>query len=209
MQMKRYLHILIVISVLCLTPAPASAKLGVSFGADLGLDFYSNLEYATFHPTHYTGNFYLTYAIREDWDLGAEASTTKIHLFHASATGGEQHLIPLYEIGPVLSYRVWSGPNDRVGLRIRPSLRYVWGYLYDDWESSIGDSSPRVGTSKGFNARFAISAYYGVLALSLGYNFSKVKLHDIAVEETWFGRMRLKSLDLSGPNVSVGLNLGA
>lgn len=204
--MNRTFCSLMLILTLCLAPAPAWAKLGLHLGADLGLDFYSNLEYATFHPTHYTGDFCLTYTIREDWDLGAEASITKIHLFRASATG-EQHLIPLYEIGPVLSYRVWSGPKDRVGLRIRPSLRYVWAYLYDDWESSIGERCPRVGTAKGFNARLAISAYYGVLALSLGYDLSKVKLHEMTVEQTWFGRMGLKSLDLSGPSVSVGVNI--
>lgn len=206
--MNRTFRNVILILTLCLTPASAFSNLGLHLGADLGLDFYSNLEYATFHPTHYTGTFYLAYSIREDLDLGAEASITKIHLLHASATGGEQHLIPLYEIGPALSYRVWSGPSDRVGLRIRPSLRYVWGYLYDDWESSIGDPCPRVGTCKGFNARFAISAYYGILALSFGYDLSQVKLYDTAVEQTWFGRMGLKSLDLSGPSFSVGVNTG-
>ncbi len=117
-------------------------------------------------------------------------------------------MIPLHEVGPVVSYRVWSGLNDMVGLRIRPSLRYVWGYLYDD-DYRSGRGHIRVGTYKGFNARLAMGGYYGILTLTLGYGFSKVKLHDIAVDEAWFGRMRLKSMDLSGPNVSVGLNLGA
>lgn len=210
MQMKRYLHILIVISVLCLTPTPALSKLGLHLGADLGFGFYNNLEYATFHGTHFTGNFHVTYAIEEHLHLGGEGSVTNIRLFEAeSATRDRQHLIPLYELGPILSYTVCSGLNDKVGLRIRPSLRYVWGYLYDDGPIGSTQSHPRVGTYKGYNGRFAVSGYYGVLTLSLGYDFSKVKLHDIAVEQTWFGRMRLKSLDLSGPNVSVGLNLGA
>ena len=208
-HMKRLVYIPIILSVLCLIPAPAHAKLGLSLGADLGLDFYTNLECATFHPTHYTGDFCLTYAIREDWHLGGEASITKIHVFDAESATGNQHLIPLYEMGPTLSYTLWSGVNSRAGLRLRPSLRYVWGYLYDDGPIGSRQSQPRVGTYKGYNGRFAVSGYYGVLTLSLGYGFSKVKLHDIAVEQTWFGRMRLKSLDLSGPNVSVGLNLGA
>ncbi len=90
MQMKRYLHILIVISVLCLTPAPAFSKLGLHLGADLGFDFYSNLEYATFYPTYFTGNFYVTYAIHEEWDLGVETSLTKVYFndFESASGGG-------------------------------------------------------------------------------------------------------------------------
>lgn len=207
MYMKRLVYIFVILSVLYVIPGPASAKLGLSLGADLGFDFYSNLEYATFYPTHFTGNFHLTYAIRENWDLGVETSITKVYFNDVeSATGAGHHLIPLYELGPMLSYRVWSGLNDRLGVRIRPSLRYVWGYLYDD-DYRSGRGHIRVGTYKGFNARFAISAYYGVLSLSLEYDLSQVKLRDIAVEETWFGRMRLKSLDLSGPSVSVGINI--
>ena len=90
MQMRRSLYILIVISVLSLTPAPASAKLGVSLGADLGLDFYSNLEYATFYPTYFTGNFYVTYAIHEEWDLGVQTSITNVYFndFESASGGG-------------------------------------------------------------------------------------------------------------------------
>ncbi len=207
--MKRFLHILIILSLLCVATTPASAKLGVSLGADLGFDFYNNLEYATFYPTYFTGNFYVTYAIHEEWDLGVETSLTKVYFNDVeSATGAGHHLIPLYEVGPMLSHRVWSGLNDRLGIRIRPSLRYVWGYLYDD-DYRSGRGHIRVGTYKGFNARFAISGYYGGLGLTLGYDFSRVRLHHIAVKETWFAGWELRTLDLSGPNVSVGLNLGA
>jgi len=206
--MNRSFCSLILVLTLWLTPAPASAKLGLSLGADLGFDFYNNLEYATFYPTHFTGNFYLTYAIRDDWHLGGEGSITKVYFNDfESASGGGHYLIPLHEVGPVVSYRVWSGLNDMVGLRIRPSLRYVWGYLYDD-DYRSGRGHIRVGTYKGFNARFAISGYYGGLGLTLGYDFSRVRLHHIAVKETWFAGWELRTLDLSGPNVSVGLNLG-
>jgi len=90
MQMKRFLYILIILSLLCVATTPASAKLGVSLGADLGFDFYKNLEYATFYPTHFTGNFCLTYAIRDDWHLGGEGSITKVYFndFESASGGG-------------------------------------------------------------------------------------------------------------------------
>jgi len=204
MQMKRYLHILIVISVMCLTPAPASAKLGVSLGADLGFDCYSNLKYADFYPTHFTGNFYVSYAIGEDWHLGAAASRTKIYFVGlGSATGVGHYSIPLYDIGPILSYMVWNGMNRRAGLWLKPSLRYVWGDMYDDTEQCN-----RLGTYKGYNARFNVCVDYGVLEMQFGYDFSNIELHDVAMKEAWFQRWRLNTLDLSGPNVSVGLNVG-
>jgi len=209
MQMKRFPYILIILSLLCITAAPASAELGLSLGAGFGFDFYDNLEYMRFYTTHPTGNFNVTYEVREDLHLGVGGSITKIYFNDIPSASGEgQHLVPFYEVGPVFSYRVLGTDNGKVGLSLRPALRYVWGYLYDDGDAYYGERCPRVGTYKGFNARFAISAYYGVLALSFGYDLSQVKLHDITVRESWFGRMRWRKLDLSGPNVSLGLNLG-
>lgn len=205
--MNRNFCSLILVLTLSLTPAPASAKLGLSLGADLGFDFYSNLKYATFYPTRFTGNLYVAYAINEDWDTGLETSMTKIYFNDVqSATSAGHHLIPLYELGPMLSYKVWSGLGDRLAVSIRPSLRYVWGYLYDD-DYRSGRGHIRVGIYRGYNARLAVNGHYGALGVSLGYDFSRVKLHDVAVNESWFAGWQLKTLDVSGPNVSLGLSI--
>ncbi len=203
MQMKRFPYILIILSLLCITAAPASAKLGLSLGADLGFDCYSKLKYAAFYPTRLTGNFYLTYAIREDWHLGAGSSITKIYFDGlVSAAGMGRYSMPLYDIGPVLTYTVWSGIKHSATLCLKPSLRYVWGYMYDDTEQYN-----RVGTYRGYNARLNVRGNYGILEVQFGYDFSKVKLYDKAIKEAWFDQLRLNTLDLSGPNVSVGVNI--
>lgn len=203
-RMKKLVYIPIALLVLCLIPAPAFAKLGLSLGADLGFDCYSNLEYADFYPTHFTGNFYVSYAIGEDWHLGAAASRTKIYFVGlGSATGVGHYSIPLYDIGPILSYMVWNGMNRRAGLWLRPSLRYVWGEMYDDTEQCN-----RLGAYKGYNARFNACGNYGILEVQFGYDFSKVKLDNVARKAAWFDRLRLNTLNLSGPHISVGVNTG-
>lgn len=201
--MYKVLGSLIILSFIVVSTAHSG--LGLEVGAGIGFDHYDDLELISepHTPTHFTGNFYVAHNTFKNLNLGVDCSITKLELRHLSIEG--IHSVPIYKAGPMFIYRIWSKNENRFGVSLRPALQYVWGYLlyYPDYRGDF----QRHGTYRGYNVRLAVDTHYSILNVSLGYDFSEIKIYNAGHSQRVIDVGGWDKLNLSGFRVSVGISL--